>query len=243
VQSANLADWSGATDDANWRRFAEAVKRFAASQPTPRAPEPPPRAAAPAPAAPQNFSEPPAAQALPEKKGVPVWVWIVGGLVATLVVLGVIGSMIPDQPQVAATTPVQPAVAQPAQPAVNYQQQMLDRLAQVEQSFAAQGFQRMSEPVSGSLQQGAFADTPATLEVGGDYRIIGVCDSDCSDFDLILYDQNNNVVSQDNMTDATPVVSVAPQWTGPFIVRAQMHACTLQPCYYALVLYGRPLQQ
>ncbi|UPT61806.1 MAG: toll/interleukin-1 receptor domain-containing protein [Hyphomonadaceae bacterium JAD_PAG50586_4] len=244
VQSANLAGWSGATDDANWRRFAETVKRFAASQPTPRAPEPPPRAAAPPPAAPQSFSAPPVAQTASEKKkGAPVWVWIVGAVVATVVVLGIIGSMMPDDPQIAATTPVQPAVTQPAQPAVNYQQQMLDRLAQVEQSFAAQGFQRMSEPVSGSLQQGAFADTPATLEVGGDYRIIGVCDSDCSDLDLFLYDQNNNVVSQDNMTDATPVVSVAPQWTGPFIVRAQMHACTVQPCYYALVLYGRPLQQ
>lgn len=240
VQSANLADWQGEADHPNWRRFVDAVKRFADTQPTPRAPEPPPRSAPP-PAPPQRFSAPPAAAE--KKKGAPVWVWVVGAVVATVVVLGIIGSMLPDEPQQIATpTPgaVQPVM--PAQPSVNYQQQILERLAQVEQAFAAEGFQQMAQPVSGSLQQGAYVDTPATLEVGGDYRIIGVCDSDCGDLDLILYDQNGNVVSQDNMTDATPVVSVAPQWTGPFTVRAQMHNCTVQPCYYALVLYGRPLQ-
>lgn len=240
VQSANLADWQGEADHPNWRRFVDAVKRFADTQPTPRAPEPPPRSAPPPPP-PQSFSAPPAATE--KKKGAPVWVWVVGAVVATVVVLGIIGSMLPDEPQQIATPApgaVQPVM--PAQPSVNYQQQILERLAQVEQAFAAEGFQQMAQPVSGSLQQGAYVDTPATLEVGGDYRIIGVCDSDCGDLDLILYDQNGNVVSQDNMTDATPVVSVAPQWTGPFTVRAQMHNCTVQPCYYALVLYGRPLQ-
>lgn len=245
VQSANLSEWTGAADDPNWRRFVEAVKRFASTQPTPRAPEPLPRAAA-TPAAPQSFSAAPAA-APDKKKGVPVWLWVVGAVVATVVVLGVIGSMMPDEGQVATTNPqVQAAASAPAQPvqgAVNYQQQILDRLAQVEQAFATEGFQQIAAPVTGQLQQGAYIDTPATLEVGGEYRIIGVCDSDCGDFDLILYDQAGNLISQDNLTDATPVVAVAPQWTGPFTVRAQMHNCTVQPCYYALALYGRPLQQ
>lgn len=241
VQSANLSEWNGAADDPNWRRFVEAVKRFASTQPTP------PRAAAPPPAAPQSFTAPPAV-APEKKKGMPVWVWVVGAVVATVVVLGIIGSMMPSEPQQAAATnpsAALPAVAAPVQPMqqTNYQQQILERLANVEQAFASQGFQQMAAPVTGQLQQGAYADTPATLEVGGDYRIIGVCDSDCGDFDLILYDQNGNVVSQDNLQDPTPVVSVAPQWTGPFTVRAQMHNCTVQPCYYALVLYGRPLQQ
>ena len=244
VQSANLADWNGEADHPNWRRFVEAVKRFASTQPTPREPEPPPRSAPPV--APQSFSAPPATQAGPEKKkGLPVWLWVVGAVVATVVVLGVIGSMIPDEPQVVANNPtsVQPAVSAPAQPAVNYQQQILDRLAQVEQAFVAEGFQQIAAPSTGQLQQGAYIDTPATLEVGGEYRIIGVCDSDCGDLDLILYDQAGNLISQDNLTDATPVVAVAPQWTGPFTVRTQMHNCTVQPCYYALVLYGRPMQQ
>ena len=42
--------------------------------------------------------------------------------------------------------------------------------------------------------------------------------------------------------DRPPVVSVTPQWTGAFTVQAVMQNCTVQPCYYALVLYGRPAQ-
>ncbi|MBN8607912.1 MAG: toll/interleukin-1 receptor domain-containing protein [Caulobacterales bacterium] len=240
VQSANLADWNGEAEHPNWRRFVEAVQRFAQSQPTPRPVEAPPRAPAPQPAA--NL----AATAEPKKRGVPLWGWVAGGIAVVAALLAVILSANTNnqQQQASVNAGVQPVASAPAtQPAVNYQQQILERLAQVEQSFVAQGFQQMAEPVAGQLQQGAYANTPATLEVGGEYRIIGVCDSDCGDLDLILYDQNNNVISQDNMQDATPIVAVAPQWTGPFTVQAVMHNCTVQPCYYALVLYGRPLQQ
>jgi hypothetical protein len=204
----------------------------------------PPRAAsaAPAPSATSwTASAPPAAPA--EKKRAPVWLWVGGAVVATVAVLAVIGAMLPEQPQQVASVSPQPASAAPAgAPPVDYRQQILNRLAQVEQAFAAQGFQRLAEPVSGQLPQGQYANVPINLEVGGDYRIIGVCDNDCGDLDLFLYDQNNNIVSQDNLTDATPVVSVAPQWSGPFVVQAVMHNCTVAPCFYALVLYGRPMQ-
>lgn len=250
VQAANLSHWNGDAADPTWRRFVEAVQRFAAQAPTPA---PTPAAAAPRAAA-STWAPQPAASvaAAPERKkgGPPLWLWLTGGGVAAIALVAAVIAMIPDAPQQHAgmvnppaaqqQPPVQPAVA--TQPGANYQQQILARLGQVEQAFVTQGFQRLAEPVSGQLPQGQYANVPVTLEVGGDYRIIGVCDNDCGDFDLILYDQNNNVVSQDNLTDATPIVSVAPQWSGPFTVQAVMHNCTVQPCYYALVLYGRPRQ-
>jgi hypothetical protein len=242
VQAANLADWNGDAENPNWRRFVEAVRQAMTRERTPQPAQPamsaPPRASAPAASAPAVETAP--------KKGVPTLAWIGGGVAALIGVLAIIGSMLPDQTQPAV---VQPAMTNPApvnvpQPASgqNYQQQILDRLAQVEQAFVAQGFQRMAEPVSGSLQQTQFYNTPVTLEAGGDYRIIGVCDNDCADLDLFLYDENNNLISQDNATDATPIVSVTPQWSGAFTAQAVMHSCTVQPCYYALVLYGRPVQ-
>lgn len=245
VQSANLSGWNGDATDPNWRRFVDAVSRFSQTAPTPAAQPTPtaPRAAA-APAA--SWSAPAASPPPEKKKGVPVWAWVAGGAVAAVIGLGVIGSMMPDEPEVVAqqSAQVQPVATTPTQPSggADYQQQILNRLAQVEQAFVAQGFQQLAQPVSGQLPQGQYANVPVTLEVGGDYRIIGVCDQDCADMDLILYDENNNVVSQDNLQDATPIVSVAPNWTGPFTVQAVMHNCTVQPCYYALVLYGRQRQ-
>jgi len=235
VQAANLSSWNGEPDNPHWRRFVDAVSRFSQAAPTPAAePTPAYRAPQPAAAPASSWSAPaqPAAQ-----RGVPVWAWIAGGVAAALVLGFIVMSMLPSGTQVAENTPTQPT--QPATGAVNYQQQILDRLSQVEDLFVAQGFQRLAEPVSGQLQQGQHANVPVTLQAGGEYRIIGVCDSDCGDFDLILYDQSNNIVSQDTLPDPAPIVSVTPQWSGPFTAQAVMHNCTVQPCYYALVLYGR----
>ncbi|MBC7767263.1 MAG: toll/interleukin-1 receptor domain-containing protein [Phycisphaerales bacterium] len=240
VQAADLTAWQGDQSDPNWRRVVDAVSRVATGAPVVPIARPVTMQAPQAPMATQSFASP-----AEKKKGLPTWAWVSGAVAATVLGLGVIGMMMEGgQQQAAMTTPVQPfAASAPAQtPAGDYQQQILARLAQVEQAFVAQGFQQLSPPASGQLPQGQYANVPATLEVGLEYRVIGVCDNDCANFDLFLYDQNNNVISQDNLQDATPIVSVAPQWTGPFTVQAVMQNCTVAPCYYALVLYGRPVQ-
>jgi len=248
VQAADLTAWQGDQNDPNWRRVVDAVSRVATGAPAPAFVALPAKMEPPQ-APPQRAFSQPAVTPASEKKGVSPWAWVGGGAAALVAVVAAVGwTMQGAQQQQAAIVTPQPISAQvppaqtPPQTAADYQQQILARLAQVEQSFVAQGYQQLAPPVSGSLPQGQFTNVPVTLEVGGDYRIIGVCDNDCGDFDLILYDQNNNVVSQDNLQDATPIVSVAPQWTGPFTVQAVMHNCTVAPCYYALVLYGRPLQ-
>ena len=242
VQAANLASWTGDQDDVNWRRFVDAVRHFQTGaarpvlQPMPSAP---PRAAQ------QTAYSAPAPD---RKKGVPVWVWVVGAVVATVVVLGVIGSMMPDEPQQQVAGPPQDpqavaAQTPPGQAGQNqYEQQILQRLSEVQQALSAQGFQQVSQPVTGQLGVGQSQNWPVTMSVGYDYRIVGVCDNDCGNIDLVVYDENNVLVAQDVLTDATPVATVAPQWTGPFTAQAVMQHCTVQPCYYALVLYGRPLQ-
>lgn len=234
VQAANLSSWQGAPDDPNWRRFVDAVTSFARATPTP--------SAAPRPAPPRHRA-PPAPPTTESKKGVPVWVWIVGAVVATVVVLGVIGMMLPDDPPQHAGPPQNPQALVQTPPGQNvYQQQILQQLSNVEQALSAQGFQRMAQPVTGQLPAGQHQNWPLTLQAGGDYRLVAVCDNDCSDLDLIVYDENNVLVAQDVLPDATPVATIAPRWTGAFTAQAVMQQCTVQPCYYALVLYGRPLQ-
>ncbi len=234
VQAADLSNWNGEAEHANWRRFIDAVRQFSSSaqaqSPMGAPPRPQPAQAAQAPA--------------PKTKGVPTWVWVVGAVVATVAVLAIVGAMLPQQQQVAQAPAIQPVAGSGAAqtPQVDYRAQILERLAQVEQAVAAQGYQRIGEPTVGQLRQGQTFNVPATLEAGGAYQIIGVCDNDCGDLDLVLFDQSSNLISEDQLVDAMPVVTVTPQWTGPFTVQARMHQCTVEPCYYALVLYGRRSQ-
>ncbi len=224
VQAANLASWNGEADHPGWRRFVEAVSNFSQA-----ALRPQPAAARPAP------------QPTEKKKGLPVWVWVVGAVVATIVVLGVIGMMLPDETQTAGTPPQQATPSQPT--AGDYQQQIAGKLADVQQYFVGQGFQQIGQHFAAQLPQGQYQNLPAiALNAGVDYRIVAVCDNDCGNIDLNVYDENNVLVAQDVMADATPIASVAPQWNGPFTVQAVMQQCSVQPCYYAVVLYGRAIQ-
>ena len=78
------------------------------------------------------------------------------------------------------------------------------------------------------------------LDKGGvNYVILGVCDNDCSDLDLRLFDPNGREVASDLLTDDNPVVNVTPRRTGTYTVRAIMTTCSSQPCRYGIGVYGR----
>lgn len=78
-----------------------------------------------------------------------------------------------------------------------------------------------------------------TLHRDVDYAIIGVCDTDCGDVDIRLYDENNNLVDEDVTTDDFPVVEVNPKWTGKFTVQVEMYKCARTPCYYAIGVFAK----
>ncbi|MBL8551103.1 MAG: TIR domain-containing protein [Hyphomonadaceae bacterium] len=243
VQAANLSTWQGQAGHPDWDNLVNAVRSAVgasggARPPEQRRPQP------------QAFAPPHGGQA--KKGGLPMPLLIGGGVVAALlVVLGVLGATNKgggDAPQPVVQQPAPQAFAPPvqqAQPAaggqqVDYAAQLQSQLAVAEQALGAQGFRLIAGPFSGGLAQGANQSFPITLEQGGDYRIVGVCDNDCSDLDLQLRDQSNNVVQQDTSTDDHPVLQSQPAWTGPFMIDATMFQCTRAPCFFSVVVYGRP---
>jgi len=245
VQAANLSNWNGAPDDPNWRRFVDAVSNFAkgaAPRPSAQAMPTPPRTA------PQPTYSAPAAQ---QRKGVPVWAWIAGGVAAVVVLLVAIGAILSgakptefaagQTPQTAAGAPA-PAQQPPATTAEDPQAVILAQLQQAQALAAQQGFQLIGQPYSGSLAQGQSWNVPAQFYAGYDYRVLGVCDRDCADLDLVLFDSAGRQVSQDTTTTSQPVVGVQPSYNDNFTIQVQMYNCSVAPCYYALALYGRPLQ-
>jgi hypothetical protein len=80
-----------------------------------------------------------------------------------------------------------------------------------------------------------------TLELnrGYTYRIVAVCDGDCGDLDLCIYDNNYNKVDCDEQSDDKPMLNVSPRLTGRYKIWVKMYECRLEPCRTAILIYGK----
>lgn len=236
VQAANLADWRGEADNPNWRRFVEAVRAAAAREaPIRPAPMTPPRDATP-----RGAAAPPPTS---EKKPLPVWVWLAGAAIVGAIAIAALLSMTSQTPPQTAAIPGAATPAQPGAPTGESPQAIiLAQLQQAQAALAQQGFQMVGQPYSGGLAQGETWNVPTQLMMGYDYRLLGVCDRDCADLDLVLYDGAGAPVVQDRTTTSQPIMAIQPGYSGQYLVQVQMYNCTVAPCYYAVALYARPLQ-
>lgn len=249
VQAANLSNWNGEADDPNWRRFIDAAMRATKTEPRPQPPkaELPRTMQPPQQQPPQQAWSAPPQPAAAEKKGLPVWVWVTGAVVGTILVLGVIGTMMEQPTQQAAQPPQQqvqqpPAVSQPPAGDQNWQQTLATQLQQANAIMGQQGFQQVGQPFSASLAPGQSQDLPADMMAGYEYQIVGVCDADCTDLDIRVYGGEGALIAEDTSTSNQPNVGVLPATSGRFSIQVAMYACTVAPCFFAVQLYARPRQ-
>ncbi|MBE2186730.1 MAG: hypothetical protein IAE99_08170 [Rhodothermales bacterium] len=112
------------------------------------------------------------------------------------------------------------------------------RLNQIVGQMRNEGYGQSHLRTTGSLREGQMRTYTIRLTAGSRYAIGGVCDEDCSDLDLMLYDSRGNLVDQDEGTDDEPVVAVTARRTGSYRVRVRMYACSVEPCGFGLVVFG-----
>lgn len=120
-----------------------------------------------------------------------------------------------------------------------YAAQLAQQLARAEAAFRQIGFARAAGPFAGALAPGAVRALPVTLRAGQNYRILGVCDADCTDLDLRLLDGARNVTAIDAAPDDTPLLDATPRATGSFTIEVNMQQCDAALCYYAINVYTR----
>lgn len=125
--------------------------------------------------------------------------------------------------------------ASPAQAQDQWMQQVHAQLGEVTQRLNANGLTSAGEPRVGALNEGASDEVELQLTAGS-YLIVGVCDTDCSDVDLLL-SQNGTEVDSDFEADDTPVLAVQVPEGGTFTLRVDMAACTSGPCRYGVGVY------
>lgn len=95
-----------------------------------------------------------------------------------------------------------------------------------------------------NIQYGRLRDKQSTnyyftLNRGRNYKIYAVCDGDCGDIDLCLYDEYGNKISCDKTTDDKPLVTVRPKWTGRFRLWVNMYDCSWNPCRFGIAAFGK----
>jgi tetratricopeptide (TPR) repeat protein len=86
----------------------------------------------------------------------------------------------------------------------------------------------------GSLNNNTYKEIAYTLQAGGHYLLVGICDDDCSDLDLKLYDGNHKLIAEDTDSDDTPSIAVTAGSSGRFYLRVIMATCSLDPCRFGI---------
>lgn len=88
----------------------------------------------------------------------------------------------------------------------------------------------------GSLRESSSETLTVDLEAGVSYLILGVCDEDCDDLDLELF-QGSTAVDEDMGSDDFPVVRVEPSADRTYRLRVTMASCDEAPCRYGIAVY------
>ncbi len=120
-----------------------------------------------------------------------------------------------------------------------YVEQIRNQLNKARDILEARGFESTHDYKIDTLARSDAESTSLVLQKGVQYAIIGVCDKDCTDLDVKLYDENNHLIASDTTADDKPLVSVTPRWTGQFRILVSMYKCSSSPCYYGIGVFGK----
>jgi hypothetical protein len=119
-------------------------------------------------------------------------------------------------------------------------QQVRQQLTQAGVALGISGSYQLShEPYVGDIGHNQKDYLYLNLNSGSSYVLVGVCDEDCRDIDLSLYDENNNLIDSDTALDDYPMVEVDPKWNGRFKVEVTMANCNASTCYYGVGVFAR----
>lgn len=127
-----------------------------------------------------------------------------------------------------------PAAAQPRMDAVVRTQLDSAVVLMRGQGFALQGALR-----AGALANGAQEELRLDLQGGNTYMIMGVCDVDCDDLDLLLSDAAGNEVDSDYLVDDVPMVTAEVGRSGAYTLTVSMASCSIEPCGYGIAVFAQ----
>jgi hypothetical protein len=103
------------------------------------------------------------------------------------------------------------------------------------------GYSVQGRLMYGELNDGAAETIRVSLNAGTSYIIVGVCDEDCADLDLVLSDATGRSLAQDVLDDDTPVLTLEITRSGGYDLRVRMPDCDVNPCEYGIAILAQRL--
>lgn len=126
--------------------------------------------------------------------------------------------------------------ASPARAQDEWLQQVAAQLEAVTEALDQEGLSSAGEPHAGALDEGESEEVELELTAGA-YLIVGVCDNDCTDLDMVLSLDGEEIDSDFEMDD-TPVLAVEVEEGGTLTLRVDMATCSSEPCRYGVGVYS-----
>ena len=112
--------------------------------------------------------------------------------------------------------------ATPAGAQNNEYRQQLDQQLQTNRSQLQQeGYAVAAGPFTGALSAGGKERFTLPVENGVSYKVVGVCDNDCTNVDLRVFNLNGQNIGEDVLDDDVPIVDLQPTGTGRGLVVAR----------------------
>lgn len=131
-------------------------------------------------------------------------------------------------------------IALPAAAQTNsYRQQLDQQLQKSRELFQQQGYSVAAGPFTGALPAGGKERFTLPVQSGVSYKLLGICDNDCTDVDLRVFNLNGQNIGEDVTDDDVPLVELQPTGTGTVQIEAQVVACSSEPCYHAIEVYWK----
>lgn len=97
-----------------------------------------------------------------------------------------------------------------------------------------QGFRQVQPIRTGYAAPGAPVVVRLRLEEGQVYGVMGACDNDCTDVDLLVVDRDQGRLGADMESDDSPVVVFRAPYSGEFLVGVSVARCNAEVCGYAV---------
>jgi hypothetical protein len=120
-----------------------------------------------------------------------------------------------------------------------WQRTVRNQVSEHDSFLSQRGYSLSGDVYDGSLNDDEYQILTITVRPGTSYAFMGVCDDDCHDIDLRLYDPDGDEVATDVSTDDWPIVSVTPRFKGTYQVKVVMATCSRNPCYYGIGVFTK----